>query len=224
MPGMTQIDPGAKTTVHLMRHGEVHNPDGVLYGRMPDFHLSDLGRKMAERAAEFFADRDVTAVIASPLDRAQETAAPIAARHGLDVGTDGRLIEAANFFEGKRFSVGDGVLKRPNVWPKLYNPFRPSWGEPYTEQVARVRQALEAARDLAAGHEAVCVSHQLPIWVSRLAAEHRKLWHDPRKRECTLASVTSFVYVGSQLVGIEYQEPAKDLLPVKTTKKFVAGA
>jgi broad specificity phosphatase PhoE len=224
MRGMTQIDPGVKTTVHLMRHGEVYNPTGILYGRLPDFHLSELGRKMAERGAEFFADRDVVAVIASPLDRAQETAAPIAARRGLEVGTDGRLIEAANTFEGKQFSVGDGVLKRPAVWSKLYNPFRPSWGEPYTEQVTRMKAALEAARDQAAGHEAVCVSHQLPIWVTRLAAEHRRLWHDPRKRQCTLASVTSFHYVGAQLVGVEYTEPAKDLLPVKNTKKFVAGA
>ena len=221
---MTQIDPGVKTVVHLMRHGEVYNPQGILYGRLPDFHLSELGRKMAERGAEFFAERDVVHVVASPLDRAQETAAPIAARRDLEVATDGRLIEAANFFEGKRFSVGDGVLKRPQVWSKLYNPLRPSWGEPYKEQVARVRAALEAARDKALGHEAVCVSHQLPIWVSRLAAEHKHLWHDPRKRQCSLASVTSFVFVGEQLVGLEYHEPSKDLLPVKTTKKFVAGA
>ena len=220
----TQIDPGVKTTVHLMRHGEVYNPEGILYGRLPDFHLSDLGRKMAERAAEFFAERDVTAVFASPLDRAQETAAPIAARRGVPIQTDGRLIEAGNFFEGKKFSVGDGVLKRPAVWAKLYNPFKPSWGEPYTEQVARMKAAIEAARDQAAGHEAVCVSHQLPVWISRLAAEHKHLWHDPRKRQCTLASVTSFNYVGEQLVGVEYHEPAKDLLPVKGTKKFVAGA
>ncbi|MGH6654556.1 MAG: histidine phosphatase family protein [Actinocrinis sp.] len=221
---MTQIDPGVKTTVHLMRHGEVYNPTGILYGRLPGFHLSDLGRQMAERAAQFFAERDVVAVIASPLDRAQETATPIAVKRGLEVGTDGRLIEAANYFEGKRFSVGDGVLKRPAVWPKLYNPFKPSWGEPYTEQVERMRAALEAARDKAAGHEVVCVSHQLPIWVTRLAAEHRRLWHDPRRRECSLASVTSFHYVGTQLVGVEYQEPAKDLVPPKDTKKFVAGA
>jgi broad specificity phosphatase PhoE len=219
-----QIDPGVKTVVHLMRHGEVYNPEGVLYGRLPDFHLSDLGRKMAERGAEFFAERDVVHVVASPLERAQETAAPIAARHEIEVATDGRLIEASNFFEGKKFSVGDGVLKRPQVWAKLYNPFKPSWGEPYKEQVARVREALETARDNALGHEAVCVSHQLPIWISRLAAEHRPLWHDPRKRQCSLASVTSFVYVGTQLVGLEYHEPSKDLLPLKTTKKFVAGA
>ena len=219
-----QIDPGVKTVVHLMRHGEVYNPEAVLYGRLPDFHLSDLGRKMAERGAEFFAERDVVHVVASPLERAQETAAPIAARHEIEVATDGRLIEASNFFEGKKFSVGDGVLKRPQVWAKLYNPFKPSWGEPYKEQVARVREALETARDNALGHEAVCVSHQLPIWISRLAAEHRPLWHDPRKRQCSLASVTSFVYVGTQLVGLEYHEPSKDLLPLKTTKKFVAGA
>lgn len=221
---MTQIDPGVKTTVHLMRHGEVYNPTGVLYGRLPDFHLSELGRKMAERAAEFFADQDVVAVIASPLDRAQETAAPIAARLGVEIGADERLIEAANYFQGKRFSVGDGVLRRPGVWPRLYNPLRPSWGEPYSEQVARMNAALADARDRAAGHEAVCVSHQLPIWVTRLAAEHRHLWHDPRRRQCTLASVTSFRYIGAKLVGIDYREPAKDLLPVKTTKKFVAGA
>jgi broad specificity phosphatase PhoE len=221
---MTQIDPGAKTTVHLMRHGQVYNPDGILYGRLPDYHLSDLGREMAERGAEFFAGRDIAAVVASPLDRAQETAGPIAARHHLEIGTDGRLIEAANIFEGERFSVGDGVLKRPSTWPKLYNPFRPSWGEPYTEQVARMTAALAAVRDSVAGHEAVCVSHQLPIWITRLASEHRRLWHDPRKRQCSLASVTSFHYVGPQLVRVEYQEPALDLLPVKSTKKFVAGA
>lgn len=221
---MSTIDPGVKTVVHLMRHGQVHNPQGILYGRLPDFHLSELGVEMAERGAEFFASRDVVHVVASPLDRAQETAAPIAARHDLEVGTDGRLIEASNFFEGKKFSVGDGVLKRPSTWSQLYNPLRPSWGEPYKEQVERMRAALEAARDRAVGHEAVCVSHQLPIWVSRLAAEHRHLWHDPRKRQCSLASVTSFVYVGTQLVGVEYHEPSKDLLPVKTTKQFVAGA
>jgi broad specificity phosphatase PhoE len=224
MRRMTQIDPNVKTTVHLMRHGEVYNPAGIIYGRLPDFHLSDLGREMAERGAEFFAARDVVAVVASPLDRAQETAAPIAARRSLEVGTDARLIEAGNTFEGARFSVGDGVLKRPAMWPKLYNPLKPSWGEPYAEQVVRVQAAVEDARDRAAGHEAVCVSHQLPIWVTRLAAERRRLWHDPRKRECSLASVTSFHYLGTQLVGVEYCEPAGDLLPVKSTRKFVAGA
>ncbi|WP_194893789.1 histidine phosphatase family protein [Catenulispora pinisilvae] len=213
-----------KTVVHLMRHGEVHNPDGVLYGRLPGFRLSDLGVKMAERVADHLADHDIKAVVASPLQRAQETAAPIAARHDLETGTDERLIEAANFFEGRKFSVGDGVLKRPSVWFKLWNPFKPSWGEPYKEQVVRMHAALIDAAKLAPGHEVVCVSHQLPIWISRLAAEHRSFLHDPRKRQCTLASLTSFEITDGRITAVRYSEPAKDLLPVKNSKKFVAGA
>ncbi|GAA2013701.1 histidine phosphatase family protein [Catenulispora yoronensis] len=216
--------PETKTVVHLMRHGEVYNPDGVLYGRLPGFRLSDLGQKMAERVADHLADHDVRAVVASPLQRAQETAAPIAARHDLEVGVDERLIEAGNFFEGKKFSVGDGVLKRPSVWFKLWNPFKPSWGEPYKEQVKRMHAALADAAKLAPGHEVVLVSHQLPIWISRLAAEHRSFLHDPRKRECTLASLTSFEFTDGRITAVRYSEPAKDLLPVKNGKKFVAGA
>ena len=211
------------TVVHLMRHGEVHNPEGVLYGRLPDYHLSELGRKMADRVADHLSGRDITHVVASPLERAQETAAPIGAAHGLAVAADERLIEAANVFEGKTFGVGDGSLRNPQYWKYLTNPFRPSWGEPYIEQVVRMMGALNAARDAARGHEAVCVSHQLPIWITRSFAEHRRLWHDPRKRQCSLASLTSFTYHGDKIVSIGYSEPARDLLPAHLTAKARFG-
>jgi broad specificity phosphatase PhoE len=219
MPGTTGTDavregPAELTVVHLMRHGEVHNPGGVLYGRAPGYHLSELGRKMAERVAEHLADRDIRYVVASPLERAQETATPIAAAHALSLATDERLIEAQNRFEGKTFGVGDGALRKPANWKYLTNPFRPSWGEPYVEQVVRMMAALGAARDAARGHEAVCVSHQLPIWVVRSFAEKRRLWHDPRKRQCTLASLTSFTFRGDEIVSVGYSEPALDLVPV----------
>jgi broad specificity phosphatase PhoE len=201
------------TIVHVLRHGEVHNPDGILYGRLPDFHLSDLGRQMAHRAAAALSGRDVTVVTASPLDRAQETAGPIAAAHDLPIGVDPDLIEADNVFEGKRVSVGDGVLRTPAAWPHLWNPFRPSWGEPYVEVAARMERAVARAKDAARGHEAVLVSHQLPIWVCRLAAEQRSFVHDPRRRQCALASLTSFTFEGDRLAAISYTEPARDLLP-----------
>ncbi|MBM9504912.1 histidine phosphatase family protein [Actinacidiphila acididurans] len=204
---------GDLTVVHLVRHGEVHNPAGVLYGRAPGYHLSELGREMAERVAEYLAGRDVVHVSASPLERAQETATPIAKAHGLDIVADERLIEAANIFQGKTFGVGDGALKNPSNWKYLRNPFRPSWGEPYVDQVVRMMAALGAARDAALGHEAVCVSHQLPIWIVRSYAERRRLWHDPRKRQCTLASVTSFTFEGDRIVSVGYSEPAIDLVP-----------
>ena len=201
------------TTLHLMRHGEVHNPTGVLYGRLPGYGLSELGRLMAERIASHVADRDITVLIASPLQRAQETAAPIAAALGLEILSDHRLIEAGNKFEGLTFGVGDGSLCHPRLWPLLRNPFRPSWGEPYRDPADRVLAAVDAAREQARGHEALLVSHQLPIWVARLALSNHRLWHDPRHRECSLASLTSLVFEDDRFVGIHYSEPAADLLP-----------
>ncbi len=225
MGDMTQSENDI-TVVHVMRHGEVHNPEGVLYGRLPGYHLSELGRQMADRVAEHLADRDITHVVASPLERAQETAAPIAKAHGLDVASDERLIEAANVFQGKTFGVGDGALRKPGNWRHLTNPFRPSWGEPYVDQVVRMMAALGRARDTARGHEAVCVSHQLPIWIVRSFVERRRLWHDPRRRQCTLASLTSFTFRGDRIVSVGYSEPARDLVPphLRAGAKPVKGA
>jgi broad specificity phosphatase PhoE len=212
------------TVVHLLRHGEVHNPGGVLYGRLPGYHLSDLGREMAERVAKHLADADITHLVSSPLERAQETAAPAAKVLDLPVSLDDRLIEAGNFFEGKTFGVGDGSLRRPSTWWQLRNPLQPSWGEPYKEIAARMLAAVADARDAARGHEALLVSHQLPVWTARSAATGRRLWHDPRKRQCALASLTSFAYRGDELVSVSYEQPAGDLVPVRVGKKFVAGA
>ncbi|MFI9328142.1 histidine phosphatase family protein [Kitasatospora sp. NPDC052868] len=206
-----------------MRHGEVHNPEGILYGRLPGYRLSELGRQMADRVAEDLADRDITHVVASPLERAQETAEPVAKSHGLELAVDDRLIEADNIFQGKTFGVGDGSLRNPGYWKYLTNPFRPSWGEPYLEQAVRMMGALAAARDAARGHEAVCVSHQLPIWTVRSFVEHRRLWHDPRRRQCSLASLTSFTYEGDRIVSVGYREPARDLLPAHLVGKGGKG-
>jgi broad specificity phosphatase PhoE len=196
------------TVVHLLRHGEVSNPDGILYGRLPGFHLSEEGRLMAKAAAGFLAGRDVAVLVTSPLERAQETAAPLAAQFGLAARVDGRLIEPWSHFEGTRFGVGDGALRRPANWWYLRNPFRPSWGEPYPAVATRMRAAMATAAAAAPGREAVCVSHQLPIWVTRLAAEGRHLWHHPGHRICALASVTSFSYLDGQFTLISYTEPA----------------
>ncbi|MCW2781128.1 MAG: histidine phosphatase family protein [Marmoricola sp.] len=212
------------TTVHLLRHGEVHNPEGILYGRAPGFVLSTLGLKMADRVAERIGDRDITHVVASPLERAQQTAAPLAKARGVEVVVDERVIESTNIFEGKPFSVGDGVLRRPSAWKHLWNPVKPSWGEPYKEVAARVWAAVEDARDAAEGHEAVIVSHQLPIWITRLHAEHRRFLHDPRRRQCTLCSLTSFEFEGGKLVTVSYSEPAGDMIPIADRKAaFSAG-
>ena len=203
------------TTVHLLRHGEVHNPEGVLYGRLPGYYLSELGVAMAERVAAYLLEggHDVAHVVASPMERAQATAEAVAAAFELEVVVDERLIEAGNHFQGLTFGVGDGSLHHPGHWWVMRNPFRPSWGEPYAEQAARMLAAAGDARVKAEGREAVLVSHQLPVWVARQAAEGRRLWHDPRRRECTLASLTSLHYDGEKIARVTYSEPAAALLP-----------
>jgi broad specificity phosphatase PhoE len=210
--------------VHVMRHGEVYNPGKILYGRLPDFHLSELGKQMAKAAAEALAGHDVTHVVASPLERAQETAEPLAAEFKLDIATDTRLIESANYFEGKRVSVGDGALTNPRHWWVLRDPITPSWGEAYLVIAGRMFAAVQAARVAAEGHEAVCVSHQLPIWTLRRYVEKKRLWHDPRRRQCGLASLTSFTFEGSKVVGIDFSEPAAHLVALSASAKTAKGA
>lgn len=210
------------TVVHLLRHGEVYNPEGVLYGRLPGYRLSDLGERQAELATRFFTGRPIVHLVASPLERAQQTASPLAAATGHVVNTDERLIEAGNALQGRKVAGGKGLFTDLGNYKFFYNPLKPSWGEPYVQIAARMMAALHAARDAAdeaaeasgvAGGEAVCVSHQLPIVVVRRLVEGKKLYHDPRKRQCALASVTSFTFAGDTIVDVNYSEPAAALGP-----------
>lgn len=205
---------GSRTLVHVVRHGEVDNPNRVLYGRLPGYRLSPLGEQMAERVAEFMDGRDVVHLAASPLERAQQTAAPTSRVLGLEVSTDERLIEAGNSFEGTTVGADPRQLLRWEYLRRLGNPIQPSWGEPYRDIVVRMLAAVEEARRTARGHEAVLVSHQLPIEVLRRSIEGRRLWHNPRARQCTLASVTTISYRDDDPETIDYAEPAKDLLSV----------
>lgn len=199
-----------RTVVHLLRHGEVHNPRKVLYGRLPGYQLSALGQQMAKAVATALTGHDITHVVASPLERAQETALPVAEQFGIPIIIDPRLIESDNLFEGLRV---DRALRDPRHWWMLRNPFRPSWGEPYSRIALRMAEAVAAARETAAGHEAVLVSHQLPIWTLRRHLERGRLWHDPRTRQCGLASLTSLTFEDGRLAQITYSEPAAHLGP-----------
>ena len=211
------------TVVHVVRHGEVYNPNRVLYGRLPGFTLSDRGLEQAELTATYLAARPIGYVVASPLERAQQTAQPLADKLGLTVATDYDLIEAANRLEGKAVAGGQGLFSDPSNLKYYRNPFKPSWGEPYTEIAARMVVAANRARveaeALGEGVEAACVSHQLPIVALRRFVEGQRLFHDPRKRQCGLASVTSLTFDGEVVVRVDYAEPAG-----ATPKGYVGGA
>lgn len=204
---------GTKTIVHLLRHGEVYNPDGILYGRRDGFMLSARGREMARVAGDFLATRDITHLVSSPLERAQETSAPLAAATGLEVHLDERVLESENKLEGLSFKRGArDVLTRPKIWRHMYNPMKPSWGESYVDIASRMMAAVHDARQAAEGHEAVVVSHQLPIWTTRLFLEKRSNLVHPKRRQCTLCSVTSLHFEGDTFTHLVYSEPAGHLI------------
>ena len=208
--------------LHLVRHGEVFNPDRVLYGRLPAFGLSDLGHQMAALAAQDLASRDrvISRLIASPLQRTQESAAPVAAALNLPVSLDARVMEPRNAFEGKRMRGADSALKNPANWRYLINPFRPSWGEPYRSIASRMRAAMTDAmvHAMTDGIEGdiVVVSHQLPIWMVHRSVNNKPLFHDPRSRRCALSSITTLELVDQArpergFVEVGYTDPARPL-------------
>ena len=191
--------------IHLVRHGEVHNPTRVLYGRLPGFRLSDLGQRMAEAAVGALAGHPVTALYASPLQRVQESAAPWAEAFGLEVHTEERLIEPTNRLNRR-------TLADPRHWHLLRNPRTPSWGEPFTSIATRMLAAMTETCERTDSGEVVMVSHQLPIWMVHRAVVGEPLAHDPRKRRCALSSITSFAWQGGAFTEIGYQEPGAELL------------
>ena len=202
------------TRLHLVRHGEVYNPDGVLYGRLPHYALSDLGHTMATLAGQELAKqgRKITALYASPLLRTRESAERIqevlkASGNPLELQIEDRVIEPYNIFEGKKLSFGK-ILIRPNLWFHLRNPYKPTWGEPFTAVADRVLAAMNDAYDSVSGGDVVLVSHQMPIWVTHRRVLGEPLAHDPRKRRCALSSITSFERHNGRWVEVDYRDPS----------------
>jgi broad specificity phosphatase PhoE len=203
--------------IHLVRHGEVFNPTGVLYGRLPEFHLSELGRRMAKAAADSLAGRPITRVTASPLTRTVESAQPWLDEFHLALDIDDRLIEPSNTFEGT--NVRRALRSNPLLIRRLINPWKPSWGEPYLSIATRMMAAVASAHASVDQGEVVLVSHQLPIWMVARTVQGKPLATDPRHRRCTLSSITTVAWdprAGRDGSGafaeVDYQEPAAALL------------
>ena len=195
--------------IHLVRHGEVANPRGVIYGRLEGFALSGRGRNMAQAAADELAGsgREIDAIISSPLMRTRQSAKPISLATGVAIRVDDDLIEASSRLEGGRYDVSLTLLAHPSAWRFLVNPLRPSWGEPYVVIMARMRAAILRAVELPGDGDVVIVSHQLPIWVMSRMARGKSPVHDPRRRRCALSSITSLTVLGDIFQEVGYRDP-----------------
>jgi broad specificity phosphatase PhoE len=196
-------------TIHLVRHGQVENPKGVIYGRLPGYSLSERGQRQAKAAAEHLREADLGVIWASPLERAQETALVIAEPHGLEITTDERLIESGTTLEGVSGNIVR-IFRNPKLWWSLRNPMKPSWGESFTEIRARMLSAIDDAIVKADGRELAVVSHQTPVLVARLALARRQVPPWLGRVPCHTGSVTTLVLDGDRVVTATYFKPPDD--------------
>lgn len=223
------------TTIHFVRHGEVDNPNHVLYERLSGFHLSARGVRMAQATAKYIATvpqmRGITAIYSSPLERTRETAREIenalrdiadsayvkahcdedsAQSQESDIILDKRLIEAGNNFRGKRIGYGEGALWKNNNWKLVANLWKPSWGESYRSIATRVGDFVREQVRKHPGEQIVAVTHESPIWSYRHLLETGHAEHNMLLRHTALASITSITYDCETLrvLSITYVDPA----------------
>jgi broad specificity phosphatase PhoE len=156
--------------VHLVRHGQVHNPKRMVYGRLPGWHLSDKGRAQAERVARALASRPIAALYSSPLERARETAEILSRAVGRPVHVREDLIESALAAQWEGLSWLNVWTRHAGEWAKYRR--RPLEMEAPEPLRALARRMAGAVRGLAAAHpgqEIVAVSHGDPIKAGVLA-------------------------------------------------------
>lgn len=141
------------TTIYLVRHGEVHNPDGILYGRIPGYRLSENGQSQAQAAAIYLSDKPLAAIFASPQQRAQETAGFIGQAHPhLAIQTEELLDEVHTPWEGHLLTDMEA-----RGWD-LYTGVEPPYESP-ADILARVRRFYTKVRTEYAGKSVAAVSH-----------------------------------------------------------------
>jgi len=190
------------TRIHLVRHGKVENPDSIRYGLLAGFHLSELGARQVAATARHVASWPIAAIVSSPLDRATETAAILAGALALPVAIEPRVIEAPSLFDG----LPRTSFLRPVMWPRLANPLRPSWAEPFAAVARRMRLAILDLREAYRDREVVVVSHQGPIWLARRSFEARgPLWAS--RMRCGYASITTLEFERGRFVASHYWCP-----------------
>jgi broad specificity phosphatase PhoE len=196
-----------RTTLHLVRHCDVENPEGVLYGHLPGFRLSDKGVRQAHALGEFFAERPVREIYASPLERAQQTAHIIASYlDNAPVVTTPELVEARFGLHLQGVRPKDVPLKRPlwfvhMLWPGLL----PN-DESVAAMAARVRAPLSRLLRDFPGQEGICVSHGDPIQAFWVESERRHAYALHRL-QCAKGGMLSLSYEDGELVSQQYRPP-----------------
>ena len=196
------------TTCYLVRHCDVENPNRVIYGHLPNFGLSEKGRRQGRALGQFLRTLQVRAIYCSPLQRALETAAliqesfqpplPLHQRPGLVEAEFGR------YLQGTRYQ--DIIWRRPKwiihmLWPGLA-----PGDESMAAMYRRVRTAIQEGLDAHPGEAFVCISHGDPIQAFWATVDHRPPWALHRL-QCAKGGLLQLTYRGSKLLQKHYLSP-----------------
>jgi len=196
-----------RTRLYLIRHCDVRNPDGVLYGHLPNFGLSDRGTAQAHALGRYLAQRDVRRIRTSPLLRARETADLIASH--LDaprIDTDEDLVEArfGKYLQGVK--ARQVPWRRPLWLIHMVLPGLLPQDETVPAMAARVRRALLRLLDAEPGAPGACISHGDPIQAFWVEAQGRSRYALHRL-QCAKGGLLELDYEERRLVHLRYVPP-----------------
>jgi broad specificity phosphatase PhoE len=151
-----------RTELYVVRHAHVHNPDDILYGRLPRFRLSEVGSNQARQVAEFLGGRPIDAIYSSPLLRARQTATTIShALPGVPVHLSGLILEVLTSYQGSPNSI-----MKPGF--SFYEPLKGEMDESMAAVYDRIFRFLRGVIRHHAGRAIVAVTHADPIAIMRL--------------------------------------------------------
>ena len=188
-----------KTVIYLVRHGEVHNPEGIFYERLPGFHLSDLGVAQVHELGKFLSDKGVSAIYASPLERTRQTADIIASyQRGVAVTHDKRLLEVSSMIRGQK--QVDLALERWNFYKLKYTKLG---GEKLSDIWKRIGSFFKETVRKHKGQAIVVVSHGDPIMISMVKHKGKRLSvHEIRGVEY-VQTAKGFQFIFEEFTAVE---------------------
>lgn len=194
-----------KTTIHLVRHGEVHNPQQIFYGRIPGYVLSENGIQQVHRLGKHLQHNKIKKIYASPLDRTKQTAQIIAEYFPeIKIVHDERLIEVGSPTEGQLLHTLSG-----HNFNFYHDKYRGN-GETINDIVERMTRAIDEFATIHTGEEIIAVSHGDPIMITRT--------HYGRKEKVEFAHLRSDAYIetahGITLTFEHDTVTVSDIIPV----------
>lgn len=180
-----------KTTIYLVRHGDVHNPEQILYERLPGYRLSELGKKQAHDLGKFLGKKKITALYASPMERTVETAGIVASYHsGLIIAEDDRLIEVSTIARGRK--LAELAAEHWDFYRPLYTN---QGGETLQDIWKRMQKAIGDVVHKHSGQEVVVVSHGDPIMISMVKHKGKRLTVGSIRGEGYVQTAKGFILV-----------------------------